>query len=228
MRFSYLVGLLLALIGLVVSAQSYAGIVIYGTQTDHPIVPGGDLTDVRMDVDLLVSGGVATMTFTNVSIWPELSAVFKEIVVDTYDDDLDTGGAVLWNPVILTATPNVSYSFGDSNGLPGYQAMTNDSMFLLEFQADAPAVQHGIGPGEVFQVQFDTSLADGSDIYDYLAFFDGGEDTANYTIGFHAISADTVDGQSLSGIYEVPEPATIMIGALGLLVALRLRKARAR
>jgi hypothetical protein len=205
--------------------QALAGITIYGTQTDHPIVPGSDLTDVQMKVDLLVSGGVATMTFTNVSIWPELSAVFKEIVVDGYDDD-EADGAVLWNPVIVTSTPYVSYSWGDSNGLPGYQAVTNDGVFLIEFQADAPPVQMGIGPGEVFQVQFGTALADGADIFDYLAFFGGGEDTADYALGFHAISADVVNGESLSGVYEVPEPATVLVGALGLLVFVRRRKGR--
>ena len=225
MRFSSLSALLLVFVVIALPLQARAGVTIYGTQTDHPIVPGSDLTDVRMDVDLLVAGGVATMTFTNASIWPELSAVFKEIVVDTYDDD-ETDGAVLWDPVILTNTPSVSYSWGDSNGLPGYETLTSDGVFLVEFQADAPPVQNGIGPGEVFQVQFDTSLADGSDIFDYLAFFNGGEDTANYTLGFHAISADVVDGQSLTGVYEVPEPATVLAGALGLLVLLRWRKAR--
>lgn len=225
MRFLHLIGFVIALVGLVVPAQSYAGITVYGTHADHPIVPGGDLTDVRMEVDLTVSSGQATMTFTNVSIWPELSAVFQEIVVDTHDDDLDVGGAVLWNPVILTDTAFVSYSMGNSNGLPGYQSVTNDAVFLLEFQADAPPVQKGIGPGEYLQVQFDTILADGSDIYDYLAFLNGGEDTAAYSIGFHAISADIVDGQSLSGIH-VPEPSMIAVGALGLLVVLRMRKAR--
>ena len=223
MRFSTLSALLLLLAVMMASPQSQAGLVISGIHSDY----AGDLMAVRMDVDLAVSGGLATVTFTNVSIWPELSAVFKEIVLDTYDDDEATDGTVFWNPVILTNTADVSYSWLDSNGLPGYQTMTNDGVFLIEFQADAPAVQKGIGPGESLQVQFNTALADGSDIYDYLAFFDGGQDTANYSIGFHAISADVIDGQSLSGMY-VPEPATILIGATGLLLVFRLRKSRAR
>jgi len=208
------------------AGSSDADIVVYGTHTDHPIVPGGDLTDIKMTVDLAVSGGVAIMTFKNTSDGDEISAVFKEIVLDTHDDDLLVGGEVLWNPVILTHTDEVSFSWGDSNGLPGYNAVTTETTLLIEFQADSPPTQKGINIGESLQVQFQTSLADSPDaIGDYLSFFNGGDDTADYCVGFHAISASTVDGESLSGIYEVPEPATMgLIGFASLLIITRRKR----
>jgi hypothetical protein len=210
---------------------SNASLVIVGSNADHPIVPGGDISDIRMTVELAVAGGLATFTFTNTSVFPEISAVIDEIVLDLYDDDLPSGGAVLWNPVILTLPSDpehVSFSMGASNGLPGYHDVTDDTPALLEFGADPPPTQWGLEIGESLVVQFNTVLPDGPDrINDYLAWFDGGCDTGDYAIGFHAISTSTLDGQSLSGIY-VPEPATISLGVFGLLVALRIRKTRSR
>jgi hypothetical protein len=207
-------------------SASGAGLVIYGTHADHPVVPGGDISDVRMTVDLSIVGGVATITFTNTSVLPETSAVIDEIVIDLYDDDLVTGGDVLWDPVILTDTAEVRFSMGDSNGLPGYGPMTSDTPPLLEFGADPPPSTRGLDIGESLVVQFDTALPDGPDrIDDYLAWFDGGSDTASYSIGFHAISASTLDGESLSGTYEVPEPGTLLAIGFGvLLLARRVRR----
>ncbi len=223
MRIYYLF-VLVAAIACLVPHQADAGIVIYGTHTDHGIVPGGSLSDVRMTVDLSVTGGVATMTFTNTSGGLETSAVLEEIIVDTYDDDVDVGGAVFWNPVILTDTADVGFTWGDSNGLPGYNSVTNDNPALVEFQAKSAPPTKGIGIGESLVVQFDTSLADGPDrTADYLAFFNGGSDTADYTIGFHAISASTVNGESLSGI--IPEPGTMLLAGFGVLLLL-VRRAR--
>ena len=210
---------------------SSATIVIVGSHCSDPVVPGGDITDVRMAVDLSVAGGIATFTFTNASIAPELSAVIDEIVLDLYDDDVAVGGDVLWNPVILTHTADISFTFGDSNGLPGYNPVTSDAPPLLELGADPPPSTKGLdmgpmGMGESLVVQFNTCLLDGPDqIADYLAFFDGGSDTAAYSIGFHALSASTVDDDgdagSLTGIY-VPEPGTMLMAGLGLaIVALR-------
>ena len=81
--------------------------------------------------------------------------------------------------------------------------------------------------GESLQVRFNTSLPNGSGIADYLAFFDGGADRAFYSIGFHAISADVVNGQSLSGT-NVPEPgaaALLVFGAAGMIIRRRRRHA---
>ncbi len=215
----------LTLIGLS-SVPALGSIIVYGTHSDTTPIAGADLSDVRLSVDLTVSGGLATMTFTNVSTGLETSAVFKEIVVDTYDDD--TGTAILWNPVVLTDTKDVSYSVHTSNGLPGYQAETSDPYPLVEFRADSSPVKKGIGPGEVLQVQFATLLADGSGILDYLGAFGGGNDTGAYTLGFHAINASILNGESLSGILSttsVPEPMTLAMLALGGVgVVLRRRK----
>ena len=207
------------------------GLEIVGSNADHPTVPGGDISDVRMTVELAIVGGLATFTFTNTSILPETSAVIDEIVLDLYDDDEATDGAVLWGAVILTLPSDpehVGFTMGDSNGLPGYGPMPSETPALLEFGANPPPTQWGLEIGESLVVQFNTALPDGPDrIDDYLAWFDGGSDTADYSIGFHAISTSTLDGESLTGIY-VPEPATISLGVLGLLVVLRLRKTRSR
>jgi hypothetical protein len=215
---------LLFALALLAPSDCNAELVIYGSLTAHPVVPGGDITDVRMTVDLSVLGGVATFTFTNTSVLPETSAVIDEIVLDLYDGDLVTGGDVLWNPVILTNTEEVRFSMADSNGLPGYAPMTIETPPLLELGADPPPSTRGLDIGESLVVQFDTVLPDGPDrIDDYLAWFDGGSDTAAHSIGFHALSASTVDGRSLSG--SVPEPGTMLLAALGA-VLLLVRRAR--
>ena len=195
-------------------------LIVYGGQSDYPLAPGASLDDVRLTVELTVIGEVATMTFVNTSL---SEAVFKEIVVDTCDDD--RGLHVLWNPLILTDTADVAYTVRESNGLPGYHEFTSEVVMLLEFAADSPPPRRGLGVGETLQVQFATSLADGSDIADYLAFFDGGADSSDHAIGFHAISADVVDGESLSGI-SLPEPASMLLIAVGAPLALQHRNRR--
>jgi hypothetical protein len=202
-----------------------ADLLVVGGNTDHSIVPGMSLDDVRMEVELLASGGIATMTFSNVSVGGETGAVFKEIVLDTYDDDTST--AFLWNPVILTDTADVGYTVGTSNGLPGYHAQTTDPFPLFEFQAKPSPVKKGIGVGEQLQVQFNTNLADGSNIDDFLAAFGGGSDTAAFVAGFHAISADVVNGESLTGSTDIPEPGTLALLAVGGSLSLVRRRRRA-
>ncbi|MFB3893045.1 MAG: PEP-CTERM sorting domain-containing protein [Phycisphaerae bacterium] len=195
------------------SAQ--AGLIISGLQSEYTPVPGASLSDVRMEVDLWVAGGVATFTFTNVSLAPETTAVFKEIVIDTYNDDTHT--AYLTGPGTVIAPSGVAYTIGDSNGLPGFNSDTTDPHPLKELQAVQPPPKNGIGIGQSVQVRFDTTLATGTTIYDYLALFNGPTDTLHGTFGFQAINCSVINGQSLSGI-EAPEPATIVLLMLGGLV----------
>jgi hypothetical protein len=206
-----------------VAAPAHADYIILGTHTDHEIEAGLSLEDVRLSVGLSVNNGLATMTFTNVSVASE-TAVFKEIVIDGYDDDTHT--AILWNAVALTDTEDVSYDVSSHpNGLPGYHTQTSDAVPLIELQAESSPVKYGIGPGEVLHVRFNTSLANGSTIQDYFNAFGGGNDTAAYSIGFHAISAQAVDGDSLSGV-AVPEPVTLGMLAIGGLAILGRRAKR--
>ena len=214
-----------AIIALIAIAPAHASLIVYGTHSDYTAAPGGSLSDVRMLVDMTVSGGVATFTFTNVSTGMETSAVFKEIVVDTYDND--TNAAILWNGKVLSG----SYTMTNSNGLPGYGPVTQETPPLISLLAMSPPSKKGIGPGDSMTVEFQTYLPNGSTIYDYLAAFGGGQDTAYAALGFHAISADVVNGQSLSGVNQinppknqVPEPtllALLAVGAMGMVIRRR-------
>lgn len=201
-------------------------VTVYGSHADHDIIAGGRLSDVRLAVGLSVKNSVAVMTFTNASTGLETSAIFKEIVLDTFDSDNDN--AIVWNPVVLDG----SFDIGDSNGLPGYNAVTRESpVALLEFSPVKKGKEknRGLEIGQSVSIQFQTNLADGADMQDYFAAFGGGTDRAGYSIGFHAISATTVNGESLSGIYtanEAPEPTTITLLAFGGALQLRRRRMR--
>jgi len=245
------------------TGYSNADLIVHGSHADYPVIPGGSLDDVRLQVELSVNGGLATMTFTNVSVAPEQSAVFKLIVIDTLDDD--TGEAVLWDgsvlsncpkvrdrlhrpqfmgPLhepktqqlggrkkshnrwgsnVLTDTSDVSYSLEPYNVLPGYNPDILDGESMVQLQANPPAPKKGIAPGEMLQVQFNTSLPGGSDIDDYLAFFNGGDDTAPFAIGFQAINADVVEGESVSGV-NLPEPSLLALLSTGGLILLARRQ----
>ena len=74
----------------------------------------------------------------------------------------------------------------------------------------------------MLEAQFSTSLPDGSTVHDYLAYFSDAADPT-YAIGFHCISASTLDGESLSGAV-VPEPATLLLLALSVPLVLRRRR----
>ena len=203
-------------------APAHASLIVYGTHTDHATVPGGSLSDVQMSVDLTATGGTATVTFANVSVAPELSVVFKTIYIDLTDDD--TGNGILSLPNIRHDLSDGTYSVGSYNVLPGYGPEITDGSSMIEFEAAAPPPGNGLAPGgDKLVVEFATSLADGSDIFDYLAAFNGGDDTEHYSIGFHAISADTVGGESLTGV-TVPEPAALVMLALGAVAMLKRRR----
>ena len=202
-------------------AASNADLIVYGTHTDHAIVDGGSLTDVRMSVAMTVSDGVATLAFTNTSTGLETTAVVKEIVVRQYDEA--TGQAVLWDGEVLTDTKEVAYDLGTSNGLPGYANLTGGEHPLAELQARPSPVKRGIGVGETLVVQFETSLNNGATEEDYMSSLGGSADPS-CVIGFHAISASTLDGESLSGVV-VPEPAALaLLGVGGVLAAWRRRR----
>jgi len=215
-----LLSLLAFVFAAVLSLPAHADFIVYGTSSNDALAPGASLEDVRLTVELSVTDGLATMTLTNTSISP---AVFKEIVIDTYDDD--TGTAILFDPTVLTDTAEVGYDLGPSNGLPGYKAVTRDAYPLLELRAKAPPPRKGLGMGETLLVQFQTPLPNGSDMNDYLAGFGGGQDTAHYAIGFQATGAEAVNGGSLCGMY-VPEPAAAVVLVLGALAALKRRRIR--
>ena len=64
---------------------------------------------------------------------------------------------------------------------------------------------------------FSTSLANGAGINEYLAFFGGGQDSALYCIGFHAISASSLNGDSLAGLYEGGDVGASMLTIINFL-----------
>jgi len=205
-------------------APSAQGAIIVPTVGD---IPGGDplggLVELQMSVELTVADGVAMMTFTNTSAGQAAKSVINEIVLDTWDDD--TGMAILTDPVLPEATKDVAFKLASSNGLPGYQAETTDGVPLIELRTATPKPVKGLSVGESLTVTFGTSLADGSDIGDFLAAFGGGEDTAAWSIGFHALRAGGTASSPSSGIV-VPEPATLATLAGGVLLALLRRKRR--
>ena len=185
--------------------------------------PPGGLVELQMTVDLTVANGIAMMTFTNTSAGQAAKSVINEIVVDTWDDD--TGLAILTDPVLPAGTKEVAFKLAVSNGLPGYQSETTDGVPLIELRTATPKPVKGLSVGESLTVAFGTSLADGSTVGDYLAAFGGGEDTAAYSIGFHALRAGGTAPSPSSGVI-VPEPATLAILAGGVLLALLQRKRR--
>ena len=226
-------GIIVAGAVLAMAAAANGTVILTASHAGDSPPRGGSLDNVRMGVDLSVSAGLATFTFTNLSVAPETSAVIKDFILDTVDDD--TGLAVLWNGTILTNTSQVRFNYEDSNGLPGFPQAKDDG--VKEFEAHSPAPVRGLNIGESMQVRFNTYLGDGSTIEDYLASFGGGQDTAAYATGFHAISSSTVGGGSLSGAYgaygafgafgaAVPEPTTTALLVLGGVLAIIRRRNR--
>ncbi len=209
-------------LGLVLCLPAQASIVISANHASDPIPVGSNLGDIRLEVDMSVDGGIATMTFFNASVSPELSAVFKMIVVDLIDNDTDQ--AILWDPVIRDDLSDGSYTWGSYNTLPGFNSLITDGESMIELNTVNPAPHEGLSPGESLVVEFSTSLADGAGIEDYLAAFGSGDDTSNYSLGFHAISTDTIENDgSLSGA-KVPEPASIALIGSGAIALIRRRR----
>jgi len=232
LRYGFLFVLALSVLA---ASSAEASLIIVGSHTKHSIVPGGSIADVRLKVDLEVNlvGGlnIATITFENDSQLSETSAVFKTIYIDLKDDDDDGSPAVLgdaWDVNVRNDLSDATYTAGAYSVLPGYGSLIEDGPSMIEFTAAGPAPHDGIGPAdpnEKLVVEFQTSLAVGSDIFDYLAYFDEGNDTQMYAIGFHAISADVVDYESLSG--AVPEPASATLFLLGFSGLMWRRKLKA-
>jgi len=208
---------------LLVCHSSQASLIVYGSRAAQSPV-SGSLSDVRLEVAFSVAGGYATMTFKNVSVATE-TAVIADIAIDSQDND--TSGIVLSNPVILSGSPGVSFSTGLSNGIPNFKGSgeTSENPKLLALSADSPAPQKGLGLNESLIVRFNTALADGASIDDYFSFFNGGSDTAMYSIAFHAQSCVTT-GSSVSGAYQgvVPEPATLALMGVGAIGLIRRRR----
>jgi len=205
-------------------SASLASLIVTAGHADDPLESGASLDDVRLEVSLSVAGGRAAMTLGNASVSPEESCVFKTLVVDVLDDD--TGEAVLWNPTVRDDLSDGVYTVGDYNVLPGFNPLIDDGASMIELNAANPAPHKGISPGESLVVEFDTSLPDGADIFDYLSFFDGGNDTQAYCLGFHGISTDTIVRQgSLSGAH-VPEPASAALSLAGACSLLAHRRRR--
>ncbi|MHC4716051.1 MAG: PEP-CTERM sorting domain-containing protein [Planctomycetota bacterium] len=202
---------------------AHGSVIVTADPASPPDIPGVDPTDLQMSVDLSVLDGVATMTFTNTSVASAGRAVIKEIVVDGYDDD--TATALLTDPVVVTDTPDVAYKVRRSNGLPGYRKETSDPTPLVELRARSPKPVKGIGVGEALVVSFQTSLPDGATIHDYLAAFNGGDDSAAYSLGFHAIRAGGVGARTASRVV-LPEPAALAALTAGAAVVLLKRKRR--
>ncbi len=212
-----------------------ASIIVAGSTSAYMPVEGAELSDVRLTVDLSVDAAGATMTFTNTSIAPERTAVFKEFVVDTYNDATHT--AIFTNARILDASSGVDFGFDEFNGLPGYSDSLKDDMGMMSLRAWSPPTKKGLGIGDRLRLRFDTILPMGSTIEDYLAQFRSESDRADSAIGFHAISSTIVNGQSLTGmdvIYyptppAVPEPGTLVVLAAGAgMLVLRRRRAGRR
>ncbi len=137
-----LCALLLSL--LVAGGSAHASLIVYGTHADHAIVPGGSLSDVRMSVDLTATGGTATVTFANVSVAPELSAVLKTVYLDLTDDD--TGIGILWLPNIRHDLSDGTYSVEPYSVLPGYGTEITDGSSMIEFLAAPPPTGNGLAP----------------------------------------------------------------------------------
>ena len=194
------------------STLAHASIIVYATASDYDTIPGSSLTDVQLNVDMIVRDGQAVFSFVNSSTGQESGVSFKQIVLDAHSQMLDS--TILWDPQILTNTSSVSYQTGTAKQVPGWKIQ--DSVRMISLSAAAPPSKKGLNPGETLEVSFCTSLEDGSDIYDYIAAFAGQND---YVMGFHGISSDIIRGESLTGVYfasEVPEPASIsLLGLLG-------------
>ena len=212
----------IAMLAVFVCSPAHASVVVPANHASEPLAPGASLDDVRMEVEMSVTGGTATMTFTNASVAPEASAVFKTIFLDLTDNDTDT--AILWDPVIRSDLSDGSYQVGAYNVLPGFNPPIVDGSSMIELNADNPAPHKGLAPGGSLVVEFDTSLADGSDIDDYLGAFNGGLDTQAYSLGFHAISTDTIEGDGSLSASHIPEPNVICFIAAGSLTLLRRRR----
>ena len=215
-----LIGILL--VGVLLCSPSQAAVVILANHASDPLSDGASLADVRLEVDMTVEAGIAMMTFSNASLSPENSVVFKMIAVDLLDSD--TGQAILWDPLIRDDLSDVAYTLGSYINLPGFNPMISDGESMIALNAINPAPHKGLAPGELLVVEFSTSLADGAGMAEYFSAFGEGDDTANYSLGFHAISSDTIVGDgSLSGA-NVPEPAALGLLATGAIGLIRRRR----
>ena len=153
-------------------------------------------------------GGLVNFEFTN-------TGAQASSITDIYFDWSST--ALALTPGVITSSAGVSFAWGATpTNLPG----GNTIAFVSDLGADSnvPTQPSGVNPSEWLKIAFNGSYAD----------LVAGLDSSNLRIGIHA--QGFADGGSESMVVRVPEPKTVALMLVGLLLmhfAVRRRKAKA-